>query len=86
MTKIKEYFHHSIENNKFSLGDGQSNRYKCHNDVMSRIMHYEALPVIEHALGKKMIPTYILIYHVILKVAIYLLIQTDQIVNILYHL
>lgn len=58
MTKIKEYFHNSIENNKFSLGDGQSNRYKCHNDVMSRIMHYEALPVIEHALGKKMVPTY----------------------------
>jgi|TARA_Y100000992_G_scaffold265062_1_gene202189 hypothetical protein len=58
MVKIRKYFHNSIDNNKYSLGDGQSNRYKCHNDVMSRIMHYEALPIIEHALGKKMVPTY----------------------------
>ena len=58
MDVIKKYFHSGIDNNKFSLGDGQSKRYKCHNDVMSRLMHYEVLPVIEHALGKPMVPTY----------------------------
>ena len=56
--KIKEYFHYAIDNGKYSLGDSQSNRYKSHNDFMCRILHYEALPLIEHIVKKELIPTY----------------------------
>ena len=55
---IKKYFHYAIDNKKYGLGDSQSNRYKAHNDFMCRILHYEALPLIEHILKKELIPTY----------------------------
>lgn len=56
--KIKEYFHWAIDNKKYSLGDSQSNRFKAHNDFMTRILHYEALPLIEHLVKKELVPTY----------------------------
>jgi len=56
--KIKEYFHWAIDNKKYTLGDSQSNRFKAHNDFMTRILHYEALPLIEHLVKKELVPTY----------------------------
>jgi hypothetical protein len=56
--KIKEYFHWAIDNKKYSLGDSQSNRFKAHNDFMTRVLHYEALPLIEHLVKKELVPTY----------------------------
>jgi hypothetical protein len=55
---LKEYYKKTIENNVFKLGDRQSKRYKSHNDLMSRILHYEILPLIENIVGKPLIPTY----------------------------
>jgi prolyl 4-hydroxylase len=56
--KIREYFHWAIDNKKYSLGDSQSNRFKAHNDFMTRILHYETLPLIEHLAKKELVPTY----------------------------
>tara|TARA_E500000331_G_scaffold347936_1_gene388790 strand:- start:307 stop:2703 length:2397 start_codon:yes stop_codon:yes gene_type:complete len=56
--KIREYFHWAIDNKKYTLGDSQSNRFKAHNDFMTRILHYEALPLMEHILKKELVPTY----------------------------
>ena len=42
----------------WALGDRQSNRYKAHNEPMSRFLHYECLPLIERIVGKSMKPTY----------------------------
>ena len=42
----------------FELGDLQSNRYKAGNEVISRFLHYELLPLIERILKKKLKPTY----------------------------
>lgn len=56
--KIQEYFHWAIDNKKYTLGDSQSNRFKAHNDFMTRILHYEALPLIEHLTKKELVPTY----------------------------
>ena len=36
----------------FLLGDKQSQRFKAHNEPMSRLLHYEMLPLIEHIVGE----------------------------------
>jgi len=58
MIMLKEYYKTTIKNGVFVLGDKQSNRYKSHNEPMSRILHYEIQPLIEKILGKPVIPTY----------------------------
>lgn len=55
---IQTYYRESITNNTWQLGDKQSNRYKAHNEPVSRIIHYELLPLIEKIVGKPMKPTY----------------------------
>lgn len=55
---IRTYFLNSIENNCFKLGDKQSNRYKAYDDIISRILQYECLPLIEKITESKLIPTY----------------------------
>jgi len=55
---LKEYYKETISKNVWALGDRQSNRYKAHNEPMSRILHYECLPLIERIVGKSMKPTY----------------------------
>lgn len=55
---LKEYYCETIKNNVWILGDKQSNRYKAHNEPMSRFLHYECLPLIERIVGKSMKPTY----------------------------
>ena len=55
---LKEYYKETINNNVWTLGDKQSNRYKAHNEPMSRFLHYECLPLIEKIVGKSMKPTY----------------------------
>lgn len=55
---LKEYYKETISKNVWALGDRQSNRYKAHNEPMSRFLHYECLPLIERIIGKSMKPTY----------------------------
>ena len=55
---LKEYYKETISKNVWVLGDRQSNRYKAHNEPMSRFLHYECLPLIERIVGKSMKPTY----------------------------
>ena len=56
---IKQYFHSNIDAGNFALGDRQSNRYKSNNESFSRLVQYELLPLVEHVVKKKMVPTYI---------------------------
>lgn len=58
LSLIQKYYSESIANCVWELGDRQSNRYKAHNDPMSRIIHYEILPLVEKIVGRKMRPTY----------------------------
>ncbi len=55
---FKKYYQETIQQKVWALGDKQSNRYKAHNEPMSRFLHYECLPLIERITGKSMKPTY----------------------------
>ena len=57
-TLLKKYYKETIDEKTWPLGDRQSNRYKSHNEPMSRFLHYECLPLIEKIAGRKMRPTY----------------------------
>jgi len=54
----QQYYSTNIEKGAYVLGDKQSKRFKSHNEPMSRILHYEVLPLIERIVGKKLVPTY----------------------------
>lgn len=55
---LQSYYKDTIDSSTWELGDKQSNRYKSHNEPMSRFLHYEILPLIEKIIGKSMKPTY----------------------------
>jgi len=55
---IQQYYHEGIKNKNFVLGDRQSNRYKSYNEVVSRVLQYEILPLIEKITGESLKPTY----------------------------
>ena len=55
---LKKYYKETISEKVWPLGDRQSNRYKTHNEPMSRFLHYEILPLIEKIVGKRLKPTY----------------------------
>ena len=55
---LQRYYKETISENVWPLGDRQSNRYKSHNEPMSRFLQYEILPLIEKVVGRKMRPTY----------------------------
>jgi len=55
---IIDYFHDSINNDKFQFGDRQAQRWKAYDDFMSRLMQFEALPLIERIVKKRLKPTY----------------------------
>ena len=55
---LQEFYRNTIKNNIYLLGDKQSNRYKAHNEPMSRLLHYEILPLIEKLTKKKLLPSY----------------------------
>ena len=55
---LQKYYTETIRQNVWALGDKQSNRYKAHNEPMSRFLHYELLPLIEKITNKKLKPTY----------------------------
>jgi hypothetical protein len=57
-TTLKNYYNENIKNNIFPLNDGQSKRYYCHNEFISRIIHFEMLNLLEKITGKKLRPTY----------------------------
>jgi len=52
------YYSTTIDRGIFVLGDKQSRRFKSHNEPLSRILHYEVLPLIEKIVGKKVMPSY----------------------------
>ena len=54
----QKYYSTNIENGAYVLGDKQSQRFKSHNEPLSRILHYEVLPLAEKIVGKKLMPTY----------------------------
>lgn len=54
----QKYYSTNIEKGAYVLGDKQSIRFKSHNEPLSRILHYEILPLIERIVGKKLMPTY----------------------------
>ena len=55
---LQIYYKETIDKNVWKLGDRQSNRYKAHNEPMSRFLHYECLPLIEKIVGRSLRPTY----------------------------
>jgi hypothetical protein len=55
---VQEYYRKTISENVWALGDRQSNRFKAHNEPLSRLLHFECLPLIERAVGKPLRPTY----------------------------
>lgn len=55
---VQEYYKTSIDAGEFDIGDRQSHRYKARNETLSRLIHYEVHPLIEHIVGEKMKPTY----------------------------
>lgn len=55
---LKSYYRKTIDEKVFPLGDKQSNRFKAHNEPMSRFLHYEILPIIEKISSRKLMPTY----------------------------
>ena len=58
LSLLQKYYKDTIGSNTWKLGDKQSNRYKAHNEPMSRFLHYEILPLIEKIVGKSLKPTY----------------------------
>ena len=55
---ISEYYHNTIDNEKFQFGDRQAQRWKAYDDFMSRVIQFETLPLIEHIAKKRLKPTY----------------------------
>tara|TARA_B100001093_G_scaffold47091_1_gene40041 strand:+ start:392 stop:2386 length:1995 start_codon:yes stop_codon:yes gene_type:complete len=55
---IDKYFKENIKNNVYPLGDRQANRYKIIDEIMTRLLHLEILPLIEKITNKKLDPTY----------------------------
>lgn len=58
LTICQKYYSTTIENGAYVLGDTQSKRFMSHNEPLSRILHYEVLPLIEKIVGKKLMPSY----------------------------
>ncbi len=55
---INEYFKTNIKNGVYPFGDRQSKRYKLIDEIITRLLHLEFLPLIEKIVGQKMEPTY----------------------------
>lgn len=55
---VDEYFKTNIKNGVYPFGDRQSQRYKIIDEIMTRLLHLEFLPLIEKIVGKKMEATY----------------------------
>lgn len=55
---LVKFYKTAIAEKSFPLGDKQSQRFKSRNETMSRILHYEVLPLIEHIVQRKLKPTY----------------------------
>jgi len=55
---FKRYYKDTIAQQIWQFGDRQANRYKSHNEPMSRFLHYELLPFIEKITGKVLKPSY----------------------------
>tara|TARA_Y100000389_G_scaffold203674_1_gene252970 strand:- start:434 stop:2377 length:1944 start_codon:yes stop_codon:yes gene_type:complete len=55
---VDEYFKTNIKNGVYLFGDRQSKRYKTTDEIMTRLLHLELLPLIEKIVGRKMEATY----------------------------
>ena len=49
---VDEYFKTNIKNGVYPFGDRQSQRYKIIDEIMTRLLHLEFLPLIEKIVGK----------------------------------
>ena len=49
---MDEYFKTNIKNGVYPFGDRQSQRYKIIDEIMTRLLHLEFLPLIEKIVGK----------------------------------
>lgn len=58
ITSIQQYYNDILQRKLFVLGDNQSNRYKAYNEIVSRILHYELVPMIERIVKHSVKPTY----------------------------
>ena len=58
MQIVNEYYDRSIESKIFAFGDRQSKRYKARDEVVSRYLHYEMLPLIESIYNTSLKPSY----------------------------
>jgi len=58
-TLLSKFYKTAIAEKCFTLGDPQTAaRFKANDETLSRILHYETLPLIEHIVGRKLRPTY----------------------------
>ena len=55
---VDEYFKTNIKNGVYPFGDRQSQRYKIIDEIITRLLHLEFLPLIEKIVGRKMEATY----------------------------
>ena len=55
---VNNYFKENIQHGVYPLGDRQANRYKVLDEIMTRLLHIEFLPLIEKIVGRKMEATY----------------------------
>ena len=58
ITDIQNYFNKCIDDNVFIFGDSQTMRYKCNNDIISRILQHELQEFINIYASKKVNSTY----------------------------
>lgn len=58
LSKIQNYYAKCIESSKFVLGDSQTKRYKCNDDIISRVMQFELLEFVKTMTQTDMTPTY----------------------------
>lgn len=57
-TIIENYFNTNINNKLYKFGGAQSDRYYITDEIISRLLHVELLPLIEKITNKKMKATY----------------------------
>jgi hypothetical protein len=55
---VDDYFKTNIKHGVYPLGDRQANRYKVIDEIITRLLHLEFLPLIEKITGRKMEATY----------------------------
>ena len=58
LKNIQNYIHKNISKDLFTFRDHQSKRYISRDEILTRILHYECLPLAEHVTQQKLRPSY----------------------------